>query len=61
LENQVVGAGVPFALIYKSATGGLTSNEMFHDDTVAFVEEYQAAGGNRHVESLHPRHSTARD
>ena len=54
LENQVVAAGLPFALIYNSATGGATSNEMFHDDTVAFVAEYQAAGGNpaiRHVES----------
>ena len=54
LENQVVAAGLPFALIYNSATGGSTSNQMFHDDTVAFVADYQAAGGNpaiRHVES----------
>ncbi len=54
LEEQVVAAGLPFALIYNSATGGTTSNELFHDDTVAFVEAYQQAGGNptiRHVES----------
>jgi hypothetical protein len=54
LENQVVAAGLPFALIYNSASGGQTSNALFHDDTVAFVEAYQQAGGNpaiRHVES----------
>jgi hypothetical protein len=54
LEAQVRAAGLPFALIYNSAEGGTTSNAQFHDDTVAFVEAYQAAGGDpeiRHVES----------
>ncbi len=54
LEHQVQGHGIPFAVIYNSAQGGGISNELFHDQTLAMVEAYQAAGGNpdvRHVES----------
>ena len=54
LDEQVEAAGLPFALIDNSVTGGQTSNPLFHDDTVAFVEAYQQAGGSptiRHVES----------
>jgi hypothetical protein len=46
LEQVVRGHGLRFGLIYNSEAGGQAGDQPFHDQTLAAVVAYQAAGGN---------------
>jgi Bacterial Ig-like domain (group 2) len=46
LEQVVRSHGLRFGLIYNSEAGGTTGDQPFHDQTLAAVVAYQAAGGN---------------
>jgi hypothetical protein len=46
LEQVVRGHGLRFGLIYNSEAGGQAGDQPFHDQTLAVVPAYQAAGGN---------------
>jgi Big-like domain-containing protein len=46
LEQVVRGHGLRFGLIYNSDAGGTSGDQPFHDQTLAALLAYQAAGGN---------------
>jgi hypothetical protein len=46
LEQALRGHGLRFGLIYNSEAGGTAGDEPFHDQTLAALLSYQAAGGN---------------
>jgi alpha-L-fucosidase len=46
LEQAVRARGLRFGLIYNSEAGGTAGDEPFHDQALAALRAYQAAGGN---------------
>jgi len=46
LEEYVEGRGLQFNLIFNSERGGKESAERFYEETLKFIEVYQAAGGS---------------
>jgi hypothetical protein len=46
LEQVVRGHGLRFGLIYNSEAGGVAGDQPFHDQTLASLAAYQAAGGS---------------